>query len=42
MGDWPDYMDTPDLSSDPDYVDVDVDTIADDSAQDGFDAVDNS
>ena len=37
-----DYMDSPDLSYDPDYVDVDVDTIADPSAEEAFDAVDDS
>ena len=37
-----DYIDTPDLSADSDYVDVDVDDLADPSAQAAFDAVDES
>ena len=37
-----DYTDSPDLSSDPDYVDTDVNDIADPDWSAPFDEVDNS
>ncbi len=37
-----DYTDSPDLSADEDYVDVDVDSVADPDWSEPFDEVDNS